>query len=696
MSLYEEESKSRPRPPLVIRRKIAWAALATVVLFLILTISLRPEVPYSHVAVTLPILLLDVFKPPSDYCTAQAQLIGNKWPLPALTEISRWQLPKGQFKGWAPGADNEFVKAYRSRRPTWLPDPVPRGFFKWDPEAFHDELHHDDNAKEEASKKNDDKVYEKCPGLVQNDTFYNPVNDPLKITNLDTGVLEPLREVIEKGDVKIRHVALILMESVREELFPLVQGSPFHEMIMKNMKEDEREELNSRLAKLTPNAERLTGKSGNFTSSNGTAYEDPETNWEDKTTAGFGGINIVGGLTTSSVSTKSLAALHCGSWPMPVNKFEEAETEAYQACIPQVLDLFNQLKPNMSSTEDFRDYQWSSAFFQAVTDSYDRQDKFDKKIGFKNVINKNVLAEDAKKDKSLAEINYFGYPETGLKPHMSDFIDNAIDNKQRMFMSHFTSTTHHPWGLPNWFNSTDYMNVDGNMGWHKDFNKYLNTIRFTDAWLGEMMQMFDDKGISDETLVIFVGDHGQAFKEDTSKTGTYENGHVSNFRVPISLRHPGLPRIQYEANATSISILPSILDLLVKTGSLNKEDTTAASELVQDYEGQSLIRPYKKTFNGRRAWNFGIINGGGGMLSITSADTPWRLVMPLDKEIEYRFTDLVNDPLELDVLSKWNLKGLSKSIKKNHGEEAAAWVLEAEQVARWWGLEQKRLWGYSF
>lgn len=229
---------------------------------------------------------------------------------------------------------------------------------------------------------------------------------------------------------------------------------------------------------------------------------------------------------------------------------------------------------------------------------------------------------------------------------------------------------------------------------HKEMNKYLNTIRFHDAWMGQLMQMLDDHGISNETLVVFAGDHGQAFREDTDVTGTYENGHVSNFRIPITFRHPHLPRYQYESNATSLSILPTILDLLINTGSLDAKDVQIASDIVQDYEGQSLIRPYRASENGRRAWNFGIVNSGGGMITVTSADAPWRLIMPLEKDVPYSLADLSKDPLELDPISDWSLDSLVSAAGSRFGAEASQWTKEAEAVTKWYSLETRRLWRY--
>jgi phosphoglycerol transferase MdoB-like AlkP superfamily enzyme len=380
---------------------------------------------------------------------------------------------------------------------------------------------------------------------------------------------------------------------------------------------------------------------------------------------------------------------------MPVDMFEEAETESYQPCLPQLLELFNKLKTNTSSS-DYHEQQWYPAFFQAVTDGYDRQREFDAKIGFKHVINKEKIKEDSVDHAELEEINYFGFPDTALNTYITDYISNATANNQRMFLSHFTSTTHHPWAVPKWFNTSEYMGTaHGLMQTHTDLNNYLNTVRFDDAWIGQLMQIFDDQGISDETLVILVGDHGQAFKEDFSKTGTYENGHISNFRVPITFRHPKLPRLQHTVNTTSVSVLPTILDLLINSGSLNEKDTAAAADLVQDYEGQSLIRPFRTTHRGRRAWNYSLVNPGGRMLTITSSDTPWRLVLPLDRMTEYVFSDLGRDPMELNRVLEWSIKSLSSTVRGKYGDEAADWLIEAEKIGLWWSSERKRLWKYN-
>ncbi|KAG5946014.1 hypothetical protein E4U53_006655, partial [Claviceps sorghi] len=658
---------------------VTFAALV-VLGFLCIFAFFKPDRPYNRMCTTLPLPLLATFLPKPVEC------LSSSWPLPKLIEKSKWETPRGNYKGWAPGTINSITKGYTDRVPEWLPSELPSGFSRWGRNFTSDDVPVlPDNG---------------CPDPLVLDPYYNPANDPLKITNLDNPFLEPLQQVLEEKSVKIRHIVLILMESMREEVFPLQQGSMLHDSIMKSHDEQERDKINELLSHVSPNAEQITGLKSNLMRQDGTSFGAGYSEWHDKTEEGFGGININGARTTSSISCKSLAVALCGTWPLPVDMFEESETEPYQPCLPQILELFNKLKeiPSGDSSrgsDDFHDHQWYPAHFQSVTDEYDRQNRFDDKIGIKYVVNKNRVKEDAG-DNGEKEINYFGFPETVLKSYITDYVSNVTKNNQRMFMSHFTSTTHHPWGYPTWFNASQYLGpADGMLQDHKDFNNYLNTVRFTDAWIGQIMQILDDQGISNETLVVFVGDHGIAFKEDTSKTGTYGNSHVTNHRVPITFRHPMLPRVQHRPNATSLSIVPTILDLLVNTDSLNAKDTAVAADIVQDYEGQSLVRRYKPTYKGRRQWNFGVVNPGGRMLAVTSSDTPWRLVLALNKESEYTFADLDSDPGERDRIEEWSIRSLASTVRKKHGEEAVGWLREAEKVGLWWAAERKRLWKYK-
>ncbi|KAJ5866301.1 hypothetical protein N7534_000854 [Penicillium rubens] len=648
----------------------------------------RPQVPYNHMSQTIP---FSFFQALASRPAELHQIGDQSFPLPDLIDEPYWEGPHDHFKGWTPGKPDSNTK---KDQPAWASGDLPPGFKRW--------------SEGESGRDEEETATPKGNGTSRNN-IYSPVDDPLRITNLDREILEPIARALKKHKVPITHVVLVLMESARKDIFPFKAGSHLHEQILSSYNTHDPEVLrmvNAKLSNLTPNAEKLTGEASGFTRNNN--ISSPSGGWNDPTEPGMGGINVNGILTGSSLSFKSAVMNYCGAGPLPVNFMDEVNSQNYQPCLMQILELFNQLKEDSTEKgtvnhksgtglEHIHNRSWRSVFLQSITGQYDEQDKLNKQMGFQ----KSIYSEDIEKQsakyyhKGMEEINYFGYPEYEIYPYLQDVVNKTIENNERLFLSHFTSTTHHPWGTPAAYQEEQYFAGDGLMAKHEDINKYLNAVRYVDTWLGDMMKVLDEAGIANETLVVFVGDHGQAFPEDAPVSGTYENGHISNFRIPLVFRHPLLPALQITANATSMSVVPTILDLLVNSGSLNERDSSAALDLMNEYEGQSLVRPYQATHHGRQAWNFGIINPGGTMLSVGSAAVPYRLILPLSEDFEYVFSNLDTDPDELSPSRGWSLEELIGRVQRKHGDKAGKWLVDAEKVGKWWIEDQKRLWNYQ-
>lgn len=161
-----------------------------------------------------------------------------------------------------------------------------------------------------------------------------------------------------------------------------------------------------------------------------------------------------------------------------------------------------------------------------------------------------------------------------------------------------------------------------------------------------------------------------------------------------------------------MSVLPTVLDLLIESDSLDEADTNIAKTLIHEYQGQSLLRPLiDRDKTGRRVWSIGTINAGGGMLAVMSADLPYRLVVPVvtsqdhndqqadnemggERSFEYRFTHTQADPDEQHPLQEWKFADLRQAVRNEYGNEAAEWMGEASRMVRWWIAEQMRIWNY--
>jgi N-sulfoglucosamine sulfohydrolase len=84
---------------------------------------------------------------------------------------------------------------------------------------------------------------------------------------------------------------------------------------------------------------------------------------------------------------------------------------------------------------------------------------------------------------------------------------------------------------------------------------YYNAVQRLDDGVGMLMDALEQHGLSEETLVIFVGDHGPPFAR--GKTTVYESG----IRVPFLVRWPGVSRpMRSGAMVSTIDILPTIIE----------------------------------------------------------------------------------------------------------------------------------------
>ena len=85
---------------------------------------------------------------------------------------------------------------------------------------------------------------------------------------------------------------------------------------------------------------------------------------------------------------------------------------------------------------------------------------------------------------------------------------------------------------------------------------YYNCLERLDAGVGMLLDGLEERGLSDDTIVVYVADHGPQFSR--GKTSAYEPG----LRVPLIVRTPecmGSGALRSELVST-VDILPTILD----------------------------------------------------------------------------------------------------------------------------------------
>lgn len=123
----------------------------------------------------------------------------------------------------------------------------------------------------------------------------------------------------------------------------------------------------------------------------------------------------------------------------------------------------------------------------------------------------------------------------------------------------------------------DSTDVDQELFIQHEYDWYDGSIRAMDEEIARLMEGLEELGIADETLFVFISDHGEEFLEHGFHFhGNSAYGDMMN--VPLIMRWPGVlpPGTRVEQTTESLDMMPTVLSL-------------AGIEPPEEAQGQSLI-----------------------------------------------------------------------------------------------------------
>ena len=160
---------------------------------------------------------------------------------------------------------------------------------------------------------------------------------------------------------------------------------------------------------------------------------------------------------------------------------------------------------------------------------------------------------------------------------------------------------------------------------------YAGEVSFVDAWIGRLMNKLDDLGLLDNTLVMYLSDHGVALGERgiLGKYAAMLKREI--YRVPFIIRHPDGKRAGETSDffASTHDVAPTLLSFqgLTVPGQMDGEDLTCLFD-----NRDPLARPCWTT-------SYATIVGAG--------DGRWLLASDNQGE-RPRLFDTKTDPREVD------------------------------------------------
>ncbi|WP_175556880.1 sulfatase-like hydrolase/transferase [Shimia gijangensis] len=209
---------------------------------------------------------------------------------------------------------------------------------------------------------------------------------------------------------------------------------------------------------------------------------------------------------------------------------------------------FNAL-PKVLNAAGFR-----TGFFNSSDNRFQNTDTFVRAAGFETVKDYRdwVCEAGVYEFTSVSEKFLNTSSDLCTVEKITDWIDQ--DRDQPFFVTFRTGMTHYPY-FPG-ENPIDFGVEDENYG------NYLNALRVGDQAFGELLTYLGEAGLMDETLIVVMGDHGEAFGEH----GTYVHAagiYEENVHIPLALINPQLfDGARSNLIVGLVDVAPTITDLM--------------------------------------------------------------------------------------------------------------------------------------
>ncbi|MEO8481375.1 MAG: sulfatase-like hydrolase/transferase [Acidobacteriota bacterium] len=147
----------------------------------------------------------------------------------------------------------------------------------------------------------------------------------------------------------------------------------------------------------------------------------------------------------------------------------------------------------------------------------------------------------------------FGVDEDATVDRLVAWID-AADATTPFFATYLPVAGHHPYATTR----------PGPFAGNSEFGRYQNALHEADGAVDRLLQALRDRGLERRTLVMIVGDHGEAFGQHPGNAGHTLFIYDENVHVPWLIAIPGLPAAgRHIDTVTSLVDLPSTMRDLV-------------------------------------------------------------------------------------------------------------------------------------
>lgn len=147
----------------------------------------------------------------------------------------------------------------------------------------------------------------------------------------------------------------------------------------------------------------------------------------------------------------------------------------------------------------------------------------------------------------------FGIDEASTVRRILSWID-SVPRGQRFFAAYLPVAGHHPYASAG----------NGPFPDRDDLGRYRNALHEGDAALGVLLDGLRARGLDRSTLIVVLGDHGEAFGQHAGNYGHTLALYDENVHVPLMVAIPGVAGASGRVGrvVSLLDVAPTVLDLL--------------------------------------------------------------------------------------------------------------------------------------
>lgn len=306
----------------------------------------------------------------------------------------------------------------------------------------------------------------------------------------------------------------------------------------------------------------------------------------------------------------------------------------------------------------------------------------------------------------MQELYVSGLPEelhqtAWITDHALDYIDHAAEEK-RPFCAWFSYVDpHHPWNPPaSYADMYDPMEVElpylhqeelkgddysysyiagmDEMEYRKMIAAYYALITFTDTYIGKILDRLEEKGLMENTLIIFTSDHGD-YNGDHGLVRKCWRLHEGILRIPLIIvdKTGNVRGKKIYGYTQDVDLMPTILDLCGIQYPREMQGRSLASIFLEGKEKTGrdcAVSEFTMSDHpfGDQKWNLSVVKNHYKLLYYQF-------------ENQFYLYDLENDPNEIkDLAASEKYQNILEDMKKTLLE----WSLETgfymrKQKYRW-------------